>query len=44
MSNIDAAAAVLALLAADTNLRIYDGMVPTDPTTGKPPPRPSPRI
>ena len=38
--NIDAAAAVLALLAADTNLRVYDGMVPTDPTTGRPPPRP----
>lgn len=40
MSNTDAAAALLALLAADTNLVVYDGRVPVDPTTGKLPARP----
>lgn len=38
--NIDAAAAVLALLAADTNLKVFDGLVPANPDTGAPPARP----
>lgn len=40
MSNADAAAAALALLRADVNLTVYDGLVPVDPTTGKLPTRP----
>lgn len=40
MTNVDAAAAVLALLAADTNITVYDSLVPVDQTTGRPPPRP----
>ena len=40
MTNVDAAAAVLALLGADTNLTVYDTVVPVDPTTGVPPLRP----
>ena len=32
MTNPDAAAAVLALLQADTTLRVYDGQVPPTPT------------
>ena len=39
MTNIDAAAAVLALLTADTGLKVFDGLVPVD-STGKPPSRP----
>lgn len=40
MSSPDATAAVLDLLEADANIKVYDGRVPTDPTTGKLPPRP----
>lgn len=40
MSSPDATAAVLALLAADVNVTVYDGEVPTDPATGKLPARP----
>jgi len=40
VSNADAAAAVLALLTADTSLKVYDGLVPVNPSTGKPPTRP----
>lgn len=39
MSNVDAAAAILALLNADTNLTVFDGIVPLD-ATGKLPDRP----
>jgi hypothetical protein len=40
VTNLDDAAAVLALLVADTNLKVYDGSPPVDPTTGKLPARP----
>jgi hypothetical protein len=39
VSATDTAAALLALLAADPNLKVYDGKVPVD-NTGKPPTRP----
>lgn len=40
MTNTDAAAAALALLRADTNLTVFDGLVPVDPIAGKLPARP----
>lgn len=40
MTNADAAAAVLALLVADTNLTVFDGKVPVNPVDGKLPARP----
>lgn len=39
MTNVDAAAAVFALLTADTSLKVYDGTVPLD-AQGKLPARP----
>jgi len=40
VTNVDAAEAVVALITADPNLKVYDGKVPTDPATGKLPSRP----
>ena len=40
MTNPDSASAVLALLVADVNLKVYDGAPPKDPATGKLPARP----
>ena len=40
MSSPDATAAVLALLTADVNVKVYDGEVPVDPATGRLPARP----
>jgi hypothetical protein len=40
VTNVDAAAALLALLVADVNLTVYDGVVPINPATGKLPSRP----
>jgi hypothetical protein len=40
VTNTDTAAAFLALLVADQNLKVLDGEVPTDPGTGRLPDRP----
>jgi hypothetical protein len=40
VSNADAAAAILALLDADAALKVFDGKVPTNVTTGRLPARP----
>lgn len=40
MTNLDAAGACLALLAADVVLTVYDGFVPVDPVSGRLPARP----